>query len=491
MFIPHILSKVNELGDMKLSKVDLIIKNGMIFTAHGLLEGGLAVDGGKIVVVGKDSHLPPADMVVDVDGNLVIPGGIDAHVHIYNGEEYRYREDFENGTKAALAGGTTMVMDFAGWKEDVEKSFEIVKKVGEKESSIDFSLHLYVLNEASISCIPGLAEKGVPSFKHVLANCDGLEDIMHDGVLLESFKKIREANAIASVHAENEQIRGYLQGKLKKSGRADAVAHAESRPRICEDEAAMKAILFAEEAGIPLHVFHIGSGHVASFIRKSKREGYPITGETCPHFLFFTQDDLKKFGPYLQMNPCLKYKDDRDALWKALAEGSVDILTTDHYAPLKREKEKGWKNAWEVEGGLPGVETRLMLLMSEGVNKGRISLERFVDACCTKPAVIFGMYPKKGIIQLGSDADLTVIDRKKEFKITADRLRQRADWTPFEGWTVKGVPVLTMSKGEVMMKDGEVWGKPGSGSFVARRKGSYFFGGNLHGGLRGVAVARS
>ncbi|WP_309493199.1 dihydroorotase [Candidatus Hecatella orcuttiae] len=451
---------------MKVSKVDLVLKNGKIFTSYGLLDAGLVVDDGKIVAVAKDAHLPGADRVIDVKGNLIIPGGIDAHVHIYNGEKFRYREDFESGTKAALAGGTTMVIDFAGWGEDVEKSFERVKMVGERESLIDFSLHVYILDEKSMDCIHSLAEKGVASFKHVLANCNGLEQVMNDGILLESFRKVGKAKGIVSVHAESEEIRRHLQEELKKAGRIDATAHAESRPRICEDEAAMRAILFAEEAGVPLHIFHVGSGNVADFLRRCKQEGFPLTGETCPHFLFFTQEDLRKFGPYLQTNPCLKSREDRDSLWRAVADGSLDIITTDHYAPLKREKDKGWENIWEVEGGVPGVETRLMLMMSEGVNKGRISLERFVDACCTKPARIFGFYPRKGVIQPRSDADIVVIDRKKEFKISADRLHHKADWTPFEGWRMKGIPVMTVSKGELMMVDGEVWGKLGKGRFV-------------------------
>lgn len=452
-----------------MSIVDMVIRNGKIFTPYGLVKAGLAIDEGRIVSIAKDPRLPKADRVIDARGKLIIPGGIDAHVHIYTGEKYRYREDFENGSKAALAGGTTMVIDFVGFAGDPKKEFEEKKEIGEKESSIDFSLHADILNEKSINDIPMLAEKGVSSFKHIMANCDGPEYIMPDGLILESFKKVGEVGGIASVHAENEEIRAYLVKKLKDSGRNDPLAHAESRPRICEDEAVSRAIIFAKEAGVHLHVFHLSSGNAVNFIKWAKSEGYRITCETCPHYLLFTQDDLKRLGPYLQVNPSLKHKSDREALWKALAEGSIDIVTSDHYAPLRSEKENGWENIWEVEAGVPGVETRLMLLMSEGVNKGRISLKRFVDALCTLPAKIFGFYPKKGIIHVGSDADIVIIDHEKEFKISADKLHHRADWTPYEGIKVKGIPILTIVKGKVMMEDGEVWGDPGYGNFIGRK----------------------
>ncbi|MEM3061761.1 MAG: amidohydrolase family protein, partial [Candidatus Bathyarchaeia archaeon] len=178
------------------------------------------------------------------------------------------------------------------------------------------------------------------------------------------------------------------------------------------------------------------------------------------------KEDLKKHGPYLQVNPSLKSKEDREALWRGLADGTIDIVTSDHYAPLKSEKEIGWKNAWEVEGGVPGVETTLMLLLSEGLNKHRISLERLIDAFCTRPAKIYGIYPMKGVIQLGSDADIALIDIKKEFKIRADKLHYKVDWTPYEGIKIKGLPILTMVKGEILMKDGEVWRKPELGKFI-------------------------
>ncbi len=456
--------------------VDLIIKNGKIFTPFGLIQAGIAIEGQKILTIAKDAILPDADKYIDADGNLVIPGGIDAHTHVHQ----VYGETFKNATEAAIAGGTTMFMEFAGsgWGEPTDKSMregvETMKEIAEKESSIDFNIHAMVCptippNMAELDEINGMTKDGIASFKHFTANPNGTFSGLNSGLIVESFKRIKEANGIASTHAENEELRVYLVEKLKKAGRSDPMAHPESRPRLCEDEAVLRMILFAREIGTPLHVFHVASGNAAGFVGQAKQDNLSITGETCPHYLFFTQEDLKKFGPYLQVNPCIKSKSDREALWQTLANGSMDIVVTDHYAPPKDHKEKGWENCWEVEGGVPGLQTRMMLMMSEGVNKDRISLERFVDACCTRPAKIFGLFPKKGVIQVGSDADIVIIDPKKEIEIRADKLHHKCDWTPYEGWIVRGVPIATMVKGKLMMEDEEVWGEPGWGKFVPRR----------------------
>jgi len=448
-------------------KVDVVIKNGKVFTPLGLLDAGIAIEEEKIIAIAKDPHLPDADKTIDAQGNLVIPGGIDVHVHMEGGGEE---------TLAAIAGGTTMIMTFAWVNGTLRKSFEDTKERCEKNSSIDFSLHAGIgggVGEEVFDSYPSLVKEGISSIKHTMAAGGGFDSSSkgtENWFIVESFKRIKEANGIASTHAENKEIITYLEEKIKKAGRGDTLAQAESRPRISEDEAISRMIVFARDIGIPLHILHVASGNAANFIKRAKIDGLPVTGETCPHYLFFTQDDFEKFGPYIQFTPCLKFKSDRETLWKNLADGSMDIVATDHCNIPKSNKEKGWKDIWDgVLAGAPGVETRLMLMMSEGVNKGRISLERFVDACCTRPAKIFGMYPKKGAIQIGSDADIVIIDQRKELEIKADKLHQLCGYTPFEGWRIRGVPILTMAKGKVMMEEGKVWGEPGWGKFVPRK----------------------
>ncbi|MEM3506199.1 MAG: amidohydrolase family protein [Candidatus Bathyarchaeia archaeon] len=442
--------------------LDAVIKNSKIFTPFGIFEGGLGIENGKIVTITKDSLLPPADLSIDAKKALAIPGVIDAHVHVHTG--IPNRDTFQTGSIAAIAGGITFIIDFVSRDNGTLKNaFEKKKNIGEEYSSIDFSLHVNIYKKEHLDEIEELANYGVASFKHMMANCDGTPWVPIT-FMLESFEKIKNVEGICSVHAESEELRNYFMEKLKKEGKNDPIAHANSRPDLCEIEAILKAILIAEYTNARLHIFHLASGKALEFIKAKKNNG--ITVETCPQYLIFNKEDLKKYGPYLQVNPSLKSKEDRKALWDGLADGTIDIVTSDHYAPLKSEKEIGWKNAWEVEGGVPGVETTLMLLLSEGVNKNRISLERLIDAVCTKPAKIYGIYPRKGVIQLGSDADIVLIDMKKEFKIKADKLHHKADWTPYEGIKVKGLPVLTIVKGEVLMKDREVWDKPKHGKFI-------------------------
>ncbi len=448
-------------------RVDTVIKNGKIFTSSGFFEAGIAVENGKIVSIAKDAHLPQADEQIDARGNIVMPGAIDAHVHIHV-PNCLHREDFANGSKAAAAGGTTTVIDFAyPAEEKLKKTFLEMKSEGEKSSAIDFALHACICYEKHLAEIFTVSKMGAVSFKHFMSNADGVP-YLESGPLLESFYKVKRVKSLATVHAENENIRAHCLDKLKKLGRSDPAAHLESRPRIAEAEAISRAILFASETQVPLHVFHVTSAKGVSLIGEAKGKGQRVSGETCPHYLLFSEEDLKKFGPYLQVNPPLRKKSDVQVLWKGLAEGTLDIVVTDHYAPLKREKEKGWENIWEVEGGVPGVETRVMLMFSEGFHKGMITLERLIDALSTSPAKIFGLYPRKGVIQIGSDADITIIDLNKKMVIKTDTLHQRADWTPFEGMRLKGVPVLTMVRGNIVVKDRDVWGKEGHGKFYPR-----------------------
>lgn len=450
-------------------KVDTVIKNGKIFTQDGVFKAGLAIDEGKIVSIANDASLPQAEEEIDADGNIVMPGAIDAHVHIHV-PGFLHREDFGNGSKAAAIGGTTTIMEFAiSANDDLQKTFSMMRQEGEKLSMIDFALHAAVCLEKHIEEIPQVSRMGAASFKHFMANPDGIPFI-DSGGMLESFKRIAEVGSLATVHAENENIRVHLLEKIKKSGRSDPISHAQSRPTIAEAEAISRAILLATEAHVPLHVFHVTSSHGADLIRQARAKGLPVSGETCPHYLLFNQEDLKRLGPYLQVNPPLRTKVDSEALWRALAEGVLDAVVTDHYAPLRAEKEKGWSNIWEVEGGVPGVETRVMLMISEGYHKRGLPLERLVDVMSTRPAKLFGLFPDKGVIGVGADADITIINLDEEMTITAENLHHRADWTPFDGMRVRGIPTLTMVRGKIVARDGVAFGEKGYGKFCPRNK---------------------
>jgi dihydroorotase (multifunctional complex type) len=233
-----------------------------------------------------------------------------------------------------------------------------------------------------------------------------------------------------------------------------------------EAEAISRIILFAREVGNRVHIAHMSTREGVDLVKKAKLAGQAVTAEVCPHHLLLNKNDYQKFGPKVVLNPPLRSKSDNEALWRALADGTVDTLATDHAAVSMKEKEVGLRNIWDTPPGIPGLETSASLLLSEGVNKKRITLERFVSFTSENPAKIFGIYPRKGALSVGSDADITVIDLKKEHTIKADQLKCVGDFTPFENWKLRGKPVLTIVRGKVVAREGEIIAKPGYGRFI-------------------------
>lgn len=448
--------------------MDTNIKNGRIVTPRGMYKGGISIERGKIVGISRDHNLPQADEVIDAEGNIVIPGAIDSHVHIHI-PSLLHRENFKNGTIAAAAGGTTTIADFVHEaRASTIPAFSKRKIDGERLCTVDFFLHVYINNDKQIGEIPKLVDKGAFSFKaQMTSGGPGGLPWLDSGQLLDFFRAVRETGSIATVHAEDESICERLGSKMRKEGKKDVLSRAESRPSIAEAEAISRAIILAQEESCPIHIFHVSSGKGVDIIRSSRAKGERVTSETCPHYLLFSKLDFRKLGSHLNVLPTIKSRTDQQQLWSAIRDGTIDIVVSDHFAPLKKEKESS-KNIWEDDGGIPGIETRVMLMMSEGVNKNRISLDKFVEVLCTSPAKIFGLYPQKGIIQVGSDADIVIIDTKKELKIKAGNLHQNARWTPWEGKKVKGIPTHTIVRGKSIMKGREIYDEPGYGKFVSR-----------------------
>ncbi len=448
-------------------KVDMVIENGKIFVDGKIVKAAIGINEGKIVAIKKDLNQFVPNQTVNAGGNLVIPGPIDAHVHAHI-FGLLHRDDFKTVTEAAAAGGTTTIVDFVNpTNRTLRKAFLKKKAAGEKKCLIDFGLHAYVCSERNLAEIGELTKLGVFSFKHFMASPDGVPAV-NDDLLLRSFEVIKKYRAMASVHAEDEDLCSKLKQKFIEIGRRDPLSHCLSRPPITETRAISKAIAFAIKVGVPLHVFHVSTGKGSALIGEAKRKGRPITAETCPHYLIFTRNDLKKLGPFLQVTPPLRSSKDKAKLWQALTNGTIDFVTSDHYAPLFDEKKKGWENIWEVEAGIPGVETRVPLIFGEGFHKRGVPIKRIIEMLSTSPAKVFGIYPKKGTIRSGSDADLVIIDLKRKLKIEATKLHQQANWTPFEGMEVRGIPIRTIVRGEMIAVEGEVIGKPGYGRFIKK-----------------------
>ena len=443
--------------------VETTIRNARLVLPEGIVRGELAIDEGRIRGIAV-SGLPRADLEIDAKDKIVIPGVIDSHVHLHD-LRYPLREDFRNGTAAAAAGGVTsvIVMPFDTSLSTSRAMKEIIR-VGENESLIDFALHAGNMTASSIKGVPKLASLGIKSFKASMCAPYQLEN----RVLKELMVAVKSTDSIVFVHAEDSKVLLEQRKRLLKEGRKDPLAHAEWRPSEAEERAVKRVIELAKRTGCSLHLAHLTTRQAVELVAKAKGKRMSVTSETCPHYLLFTKDDMRRLGPYLKVNPALKTGEDCAALWGALASGVIDTVATDHTPSTKEEKEVGMENIWEAQIGIPGVETFLPLMLSEGVAKGRLTLERLVNALCTRPAQIFGLHPRKGVIREGSDADLVLIDLSRKAKITADKLHYKVGWTPYEGTMVRGMPVVTISRGVVVVEDGEVVGKPGHGQFIVR-----------------------
>jgi dihydroorotase (multifunctional complex type) len=416
----------------------------------------------KIKSVSETKRPPNADEEIDAKRCLVIPGLVDGHAHLYD-PAFTYREDFSSGTGAALAGGVTTVVEMV-LTTPVDSPERVRTKIeeGKRSSLIDFSLHAGMMNLSNLENIPAIAELGVRSFKTFTCK----PYYADDHTLMSLMRETTMQHSILNVHAEDEATANENLRKLLDAGRKDPMAHAEWKPNLVEELAVVKVIQFARGLDARVHISHMSTQEGVSAVRKAKRQGIKITTETCPHYLTFTRKEMKRQGPYLKMNPSLKGAKDVAALWRGLRDGAVDIVTSEHAPGTRAEKEPGWEDIWKAWGGVPAIETMLPVLLSEGVNKRRLSLAVLQRVCCENPAKIFGLYPRKGVIREGADADLVMVDLKLKRRVKAEKLHQKAGWTPYEGWVLKGWPVLTMRRGQVAYRDQKLHGRPGNAQFL-------------------------
>lgn len=434
-----------------------------------MIGAGLAVDNGKIVSIAKDVLLPTADRVIDCNSNLVLPGGIDFHVHLMD-LGYAYREDWRTGTESAAAGGTTFVVGH-GHTNPPSTTKENLKRIietAERKAIVDFAVNGAVTSR-NLGELSKLADEGVSTFGEIyMAESIPELEMVGDEVLLEAFKIIRSLDCLAGVHAEDWGIISHLTEKLKTADRKDPLAHPESRPDIAETEAISKVLLFARRTGVRLHIYHLSTKTGLELVEKARKSGQNVSCEACTHHLLFKVEDMKKHGPYLKCNPPIRSEENRRSLWEGLRKETIDMVSTDHWPLPISDKEVGWKNIWKAGSGMPGVETRIPLMLTYGVQKKEISMKTFLKVTSENPAKRLGLYPRKGVIAVGSDADLTVVDLKKKMKIRAEKMHTKCEFTPYEGWEVVGMPSLTLVRGKVVMEGGEIKSSPGYGTYVRR-----------------------
>lgn len=458
-----------------MDEIDLAIKSAQLACPYGLVKAGVGVRDGVIVAIAEDSALPPAKKVIEAERHIIIPGAIDAHVHLRD-PGHPEKEDFTTGTMAAAAGGVTTVLEHPPSVPSVHsvETFSYKRAIAERKAVVDFGLYGGA-GTTSINEIMPLAESGVVAFKTFLTTSppDRIEEhrgleVEGDGALLDVFSVVAKTGLVNCIHAENDEIIQHRMKQLIASGQVAATTVNIARPVVAEVEAVSRAILFAKDTGVRLHICHVSSGSAAEIISNAKDAGISVTAETCPHYLLQTDECMQKLGPYGKVHPPIRSQEEQDKLWHYLLNGAIDIICTDHAPHSTDLKEQGRENIFHAPGGYPGLETMVPLLLTE-VNRGRLNLNLLTKLISENVAKIFGLFPRKGAIHVGADADLVIVDMTKRQTIKADKLytRSRGSALLFEGWQTVGAPIMTIVRGEVVMEDGVVIGPPGYGKFIS------------------------
>jgi len=449
-----------------------VIKGGTVVTADLTYEADVLVEGGKIIEIGQGLK---GDEVLDATGCYVMPGGIDPHTHLEMPFMGTYStDDFESGTRAALSGGTTMVVDFA-LPAPGQGLLDALQMWDNKagRANCDYSYHMAVTwwgEQVFDEMRTVIEDRGINTFKHFMAYKGAL--MVNDDELYASFSRLSELGGIAMVHAENGDVVAELTAKLLAAGNTGPEAHAYSRPAQVEGEATNRAIMIADMAGVPLYVVHVSSEDAHEAIRRARSLGKRVWGE--PLIQHLTLDESEYFHPDWDhaarrvMSPPFRNKKHQDSLWAGLMSGSLSVVATDHCAFTTEQKRYGVGDFSKIPNGTGGLEDRMPMLWTHGVGTGRLTPNEFVAVTSTNIAKVLNCYPKKGAILVGADADIVVWDPEKSKTISAESQQSAIDYNVFEGKEVKGLPRFTLTRGQVAVHDGDIRTQEGHGSFAAR-----------------------
>jgi len=448
-----------------------VIKGGTVVTADRTYKADVLIKGDKIQAIGDDLN---ADHVLDATGCYVMPGGIDPHTHLEMPFMGTYSsDDFESGTRAALSGGTTMVVDFC-LPEPEQSLLEAIQRWDNKSSraNCDYSFHMAITwwGEKVFNDMPEVTKRGINTFKHFMAYKGAL--MVDDDEMYSSFQRCAEIGALPLVHAENGDVVAQLQAKLLAEGNDGPEAHAYSRPPEVEGEATNRAIMIADMAGVPLYVVHTSCEQSHEAIRRARQKGMRVYGE--PLIQHLTLDESEYSNPDWDhsarrvMSPPFRDKLHQDSLWAGLQAGSLQVVATDHCAFTTEQKRYGVGDFTKIPNGTGGLEDRLPMLWTYGVGTGRLTMNEFVAVTSTNIAKILNMYPRKGAILPGADADIVVWDPERSKTISASGQQSSIDYNVFEGKQVKGLPRFTLTRGTVAVEEGAINTREGHGEFVAR-----------------------
>ncbi len=459
-------------------RFDMVIRHGTVVTASDTFRSDVGVIDGRIAALAAE--LTDADEIIDATGLYVMPGGIDSHVHLDqpSGEGIVMADDFDSGTRSAAIGGNTTVLSFCMQEkgQSLREALKIYHGKAEGRCHVDVSFHLVVTDptaEVLGQELPALVADGYTSIK-VFMTYDGLR--LRDDEILATLDTARRTGALVMVHCENEDAIRYLIGRHEAEGLFEPRYHATTRPIAAEREATHRALSLAEIVDTPIVIVHVSNRQAMEEIRRARERGQRIAGETCPQYLMLTADDLdaeELEGAKYVCSPPPRDRESQEACWEGVEQGVFDLFSSDHCPfrfddPQGKLNEKGKRSFRWIPNGIPGVGTRLPILFSEGVMKGRIDLNRFVAITSTNHAKLYGLYPRKGAIAIGSDADITLWDPDRQVTLTNDMLQHGADYTPYEGLPIRGWPVRTLLRGKTIVQDGRLSGEAGSGVYLDR-----------------------
>jgi dihydropyrimidinase len=454
--------------------VSLLIKNGTIITAADLYQGDVYVENETITAIG--TNLPMnADRVIDATDRYVIPGGIDCHTHLdmpFGGTTSA--DDFESGTIAAAFGGTTSIVDFAIQYrgQTLHHAWETWMKKADGKAAIDYGFHMIMteVNDQIEQEMDALVRQGVTSFKLFMAYPGVF--MLDDASIFRAMLRTGKNGGTICMHAENGGVIDVLVQKALAEGKTAPKYHALTRPARAEGEATHRAIALAEIADVPVYIVHLSASEALEMVTEARDRGLPAFAETCPQYLFLSYDNYEEpgfEGAKYVMSPPLRPRDTQDRLWRGLAFNDLQAISTDH-CPfcMKEQKVLGKDDFSKIPNGAPGIETRMSLVYDGGVRTGRISLNRWVELTSTSPARIFGLFPRKGTIAPGADADVVVFNPATKQTLSVKTLHMKVDYNPYEGREVHGVTETVISRGRVIVENGKFTGHAGGGSFIKR-----------------------
>ena len=454
--------------------MDLAITGGEVITEHGRSRADVGIAEGRIVALAAPGRLGKAEESIDASAMLILPGAVDAHFHSRT-PAHSERGDFHTETRAAAAGGVTTVFEMPISKPGcaTPEIFQNRRRLIEEQAIIDVALY-GAPGTLVRSDVLGMVEAGAIGFKIFMHRpVLGREDefigicLPDDEQLFQTLALVKETGKRLVVHCESDSMLEAGLARIRDEGRADPQAHMDSRPTVVEAVAVANLLTLAEDLETPVHVAHVSSAHALQVIRRYQRDGVDVSAETCPHYLFFTEDDYLRLGPYAKYNPPIRGADDQRALWQGLADGSINLVTSDHGPYLVEEKERHRVKPWLVPSGGPGVQMLLPMMVTAAL-QGRLSLEQAVRLISAEPARLFGLDGRKGTIAPGADGDLCIYDPRPQTVMTRDRMFSKARDVNklYEGMPLQGEVYATISGGRIVFREGQILAKKGSGRFI-------------------------